>query len=85
MYSNVQAYQMSQEFEHIDISKQLGLDEKLVVSVLKDPLAEVRRMLADPNGKAALRPMIVMDAHGQRVYNEMWTADKWIEDQVCMT
>ncbi|GLI67043.1 hypothetical protein VaNZ11_011229 [Volvox africanus] len=38
-------------------------------------------MLADPVGKAVLRPTLVMDASGQRVYNEMWTADKWMADQ----
>ncbi|GLI59687.1 hypothetical protein VaNZ11_001630 [Volvox africanus] len=40
-----------------------------------------KHMLADPVGKAVLRPTLVMDASGQRVYNEMWTADKWMADQ----
>lgn len=85
LYANVQAYRMGDEFEHIDISGRLGLDEKLVVSVLKDPIGAVRRMLADPVGKAVLRPTLVMDDSGQRVYNEMWTADKWMADQVRRT
>jgi hypothetical protein len=82
MYANVQAYKLGQQFQHVDVSGRVGVAEKLLVSVLKDPIAEVQRMLADPAGKAVLRPTLVMDADGQRVYNEMWTADKWMTDQV---
>lgn len=82
MYANVQEYKLCQQFDHIDISGKVGVAEKVMVSVMKDPIAEVQRMLADPAGKAVLRPTLVMDADGQRVYNEMWTADKWMKDQV---
>lgn len=82
IYANVQAYKLGQQFQQVDISGQLGLAERLYVSVLKDPIGKVKQMLSDPAGKAVLRPTLVMDVHGQRIYNDMWTAEKWMTDQV---
>lgn len=66
----------------MDISEKMGVQEAIIVSVLKDPIAKVKEMFANTAGKAVLRPKLVVDADGQRVYNEMWTADKWLTDQV---
>lgn len=82
IYANVQANKLGEQFKHVDISERMGVSESLIVSVLKDPIAKVKEMFADTAGKAVLRPKLVVDADGQRVYNEMWTADKWMTDQV---
>lgn len=85
IYANVQAYKLGQQFQHIDISAQIGLTDRLYVSVLKDPIGKVKEMLSDPAGKAVMRPTLVMDMDGQRIYNDMWTAEKWMTDQVCIS
>ncbi|EFJ47097.1 hypothetical protein VOLCADRAFT_92571 [Volvox carteri f. nagariensis] len=84
VFKNIQTHSRAAEaFMHVDISRQVGLDKELSVAVHKDPIGLVKRMLELPDGNAVLKPTVVMDDDGQqRVYNEMWTADKWISDQV---
>ena len=83
MYANVNANKLGDQFKHVDISERMGVSGAIIVSVLKDPIAKVKEMFANTAVKAVLRPKLVVDAEGQRVYNEMWTADKWMTDQVC--
>lgn len=82
LYNNLIMYNLKGEYDHVDIGPQLGLQEKVMVSVRKDPMALVKALFANPQGRAALWPKLVMDHDGQRVYSEMWTAKKWMDDQV---
>ena len=75
---------MKDEYHHVDIGPQLGLKAKVLVSVSKDPMALVNELFANPQGRAALWPKLIMDQDGQRVYSDMWTANKWMYDQVCV-
>ena len=84
LYNNLRMYNLKGEYDHVDIGPKLGLQEKVLVSVRRDTMALVKALFANPQGRAALWPKLVMpvDQDGQRVYSEMWTAKKWMDDQV---
>lgn len=81
-YENIKNYNIGVEFEHIDISTKFNLQEPLTVSIRKNPLGVVKQMFASKEGQAVLCPGTTFDADGQRVFSNMWTADKWLNDQV---
>lgn len=82
VYEKVKEYNMSADFEHIDISKKVNFPDPLMLSVRKNPIGLVKRMFGSKEGQAVLSPGVSFDLDGQRVFNEMWTADKWLNDQV---
>lgn len=82
VYENVKKSNMGIEFEHIDISKKVNCLDPIMVSVRKDPIGVVKRMFGSKEGRAVLSPGVKYDSEEQRVFNEMWTADKWLNDQV---
>jgi hypothetical protein len=57
---------------------------EVVLSVHHDVLGLVQELFHHPLGASglAVRPTMRYDKHGQREYNEMYTADRWNEDQV---
>ncbi|EFJ40359.1 hypothetical protein VOLCADRAFT_108184 [Volvox carteri f. nagariensis] len=79
IYNSLRDYHLGSDFEHVDIGPKLGLQDTVVVSVRNDPMALVKAMFANKSGRAVLGPKLVMDQDGQRVFNEMWTAEKWME------
>jgi hypothetical protein len=63
-------------FQHIDISDEVGCPgEELVVSVRID-------LVQHCNDTVTLKAEYLKDEYGQRLVNEFWTADRWLELQV---
>ena len=81
-YDNVKKYNMGMDFEHIDISEKVNFPAPLMLSVRKNPLDVVKSMFGSKEGRAVLSPGVTFDSDGQRVFSDMWTADKWLNDQV---
>jgi hypothetical protein len=75
--------QLGSGFEHINIQQHVpGTTRPIIVSVRREPLKDVRNLLIHPDGDVKLHAQLCMDRFGQRVYNEMFTADKWLTQQV---
>ncbi len=82
LVSNVHTRLLDKGFELKDIGNQVpGSEGSIFMSVRKEPLELVQELFSKQT-TLALKPVRVYDEHGQRVYNEMWTAEKWEEDQV---
>ncbi len=74
-----------QGFEHRDLSAMFGRAEgEVVLSVHRDVVGLVQDLFSHPTGARGLafRPTRRFDEYGQREYNEMFTGDKWNDDQV---
>lgn len=70
-------------FQHIDISDEVGCPgDDLVVSVRRDILQCFIDLVQHCNDTVTLVPEYLTDVYGQRVINEFWTGDRWLELQV---
>lgn len=71
-------------FEHHDISAEFSVDPgTYFLSVRRDPVALVLRLFEQcPPEQRRLFPERVKDEHGQRVYNDFSTAERWNRVQV---
>ena len=70
-------------FEHVDIGPEFHSPEPLIVSSRKILWQYLQTMISDTQQEPTLFPAELRDeATGERIYNEMWTADAWLQKQV---
>ena len=69
-------------FEHVDISSDFGLNEPVFVSMRKDSVRMFLDKVQACTDKVHLRPQELRDDHGQRLYGDFYTANRWHEMQV---